>query len=71
MPIYEYKCSQCGYKFDELQKINDAPLTICPKCQKPNLEKLISTPNFQLKGKGWYKTDYGSSKSQPAATDAK
>jgi len=58
MPIYEYKCTNCGYKFDELQKITDEPLCVCPKCQQPHLEKLVSASNFHLKGGGWYKTDY-------------
>ena len=58
MPIYEYQCSVCGHKFDELQKIDAAPLKICPKCHKRTLKKLISASNFHLKGSGWYKTDY-------------
>lgn len=58
MPIYEYQCKICGHKFEELQKISDQPLTICPKCQKPGLQKLVSALNFHLKGSGWYKTDY-------------
>lgn len=58
MPIYEYRCPNCGYQFEELQKLSAAPLSICPKCQQPNLEKIISKASFHLKGGGWYKTDY-------------
>jgi len=48
MPVYEYKCENCGYQFEELQKINDKPLTRCPKCQG-KLKKLFSTTNFKFK----------------------
>jgi len=58
MPIYEYKCSSCGHKKEVLQKMSDAPLTQCPACAKPTLTKLISAAGFQLKGSGWYATDF-------------
>ena len=58
MPIYEYACEACGHTFDELQKISDPPLTYCPSCGKPKLRKLLSAPNFRLKGGGWYETDF-------------
>jgi putative FmdB family regulatory protein len=58
MPIYEYKCSSCGHKREVLQKMSDAPLTECPACGKPTLTKLISAAGFQLKGSGWYATDF-------------
>jgi putative FmdB family regulatory protein len=58
MPIYEYKCSSCGHKKEVLQKMSDAPLTECPACGKPALTKLISAAGFQLKGSGWYATDF-------------
>jgi putative FmdB family regulatory protein len=58
MPIYEYECRQCGHTFDELQKISDAQLTDCPACGESSLRKLISAPNFRLKGEGWYETDF-------------
>lgn len=58
MPIYEYYCNACGHRFEQLQKASDEPLKICPKCQKPDLEKLISNTSFQLKGTGWYVTDF-------------
>jgi len=56
MPIYEYKCQQCG-DFEVTQKIKDKPLTRCPTC-KGKVKKLISNTSFQLKGTGWYITDY-------------
>ena len=58
MPIYEYRCAQCGYEFDELQKVSDAPLTECPQCAAHALQKKLSAPNFRLKGSGWYETDF-------------
>ena len=58
MPIYEYQCKSCGYVFDALQKMSDDPLTDCPDCAKPELRKLLSAPNFRLKGGGWYETDF-------------
>lgn len=58
MPIYEYECSACGHQLEAFQKISEAPLTDCPKCHKPKLQKLISAAGFQLKGTGWYATDF-------------
>ena len=58
MPIYEYRCQSCGHQLEALQKMSDAPLTECPQCSKPELKKLISAGGFQLKGSGWYATDY-------------
>ena len=58
MPIYEYKCSDCGHLMDALQGVNDAPLTDCPACSGKNLKRLISAPNFRLSGEGWYETDF-------------
>ena len=57
MPIYEYQCTKCGEVFEAFQKITDAPLTQCRFCQA-KVEKLISQSSFQLKGSGWYLTDY-------------
>ena len=57
MPIYEYQCSKCGEVFEAFQKITDEPLTQCKFCQG-KVEKLISQSSFQLKGSGWYLTDY-------------
>ena len=58
MPIYEYKCSDCGHLMDALQGVNDTPLTGCPACSGTNLKRLISAPNFRLSGDGWYETDF-------------
>lgn len=64
MPIYEYKCERCKKKFEVLQKINSEPLKKCIYCGG-NVKKLISMSSFQLKGKGWYETDYKNSNSKP------
>ena len=58
MPIYEYRCAACGHQQEFLQKVSDAPLTDCPKCGKPSLGKLLTAAGFQLKGSGWYATDF-------------
>jgi putative FmdB family regulatory protein len=58
MPIYEYECRDCGHVFDALQKMADQPLRDCPACGKAGLRKLLSAPNFRLKGGGWYETDF-------------
>jgi len=58
MPIYEYRCADCGHELEKLQKINDDPLRDCPQCGKPRLRRLISAVAFRLKGKGWYETDF-------------
>jgi putative FmdB family regulatory protein len=58
MPIYEYECKSCGNRFDQIQKLSDEPLKTCPECHKDCLEKCISLPSFQLKGTGWYETDF-------------
>jgi putative FmdB family regulatory protein len=62
MPIYEYRCTGCGYEMDKLQKISDPPLTDCPACGRPALQKLVSAAGFRLKGGGWYETDFKSGK---------
>jgi len=58
MPIYEYRCEDCGHEMDALQKISDKPLVDCPECGKPALKKLVSAAGFRLKGGGWYETDF-------------
>ena len=66
MPIYEYRCSQCGHELEALQKLADAPLTTCPACHAATLVKQLSAAGFQLKGSGWYATDFRGGKSKPA-----
>lgn len=58
MPIYAYKCSDCGFEQDVMQKVSDAPLTDCPACGKPTFTKQLTAAGFQLKGSGWYATDF-------------
>ncbi len=58
MPIYEYRCTACEHKHEALQKFSDAPLVSCPQCGRDALVKLVSAAGFQLKGSGWYQTDF-------------
>lgn len=58
MPIYEYRCAACGHHMDALQKMSEAPLRKCPECGKSQLRRLVSAPQFRLKGSGWYETDF-------------
>jgi len=58
MPIYEYRCSDCGFQKEFIQKMSDAPLKTCPECGKETLGKMVSAAGFQLKGGGWYQTDF-------------
>lgn len=67
MPIYEYLCEKCGTHIEVLQKISDAPLKRCTKC-RGKLEKTISRTSFQLKGSGWYVTDYSRSGAKESAS---
>jgi putative FmdB family regulatory protein len=67
MPIYEYRCGECGAEKEILQRISDAPLTVCTECGKPALTKLVSAAGFQLKGTGWYVTDFRDKGGKPAA----
>lgn len=61
MPLYEYKCQQCGEQFEVLQKFSDAPLVTHDQCGGP-VDRLLSAPGFQFKGSGWYVTDYAGKK---------
>ncbi|AVS75298.1 FmdB family zinc ribbon protein [Paracidovorax cattleyae] len=76
MPIYAYKCGSCGHAKDVLQKISDAPLTVCPACGAETFAKQVTAAGFQLKGSGWYVTDFrggsggGASAPAPAAEGA-
>jgi putative FmdB family regulatory protein len=74
MPIYAYRCSACGHAKDVLQKLSDAPLTDCPACGAPAFSKQLTAAGFQLKGSGWYATDFkgGGTPAAPAPSgDAK
>jgi putative FmdB family regulatory protein len=70
MPIYEYRCNACGHKLESLQRLSDAPLVTCPACGKDALAKQVSAAGFQLKGSGWYATDFKNSGAKPPAKDA-
>lgn len=70
MPIYAYRCSACGHAKDVLQKLSDAPLTTCPACAAESFSKQVTAAGFQLKGSGWYATDFKGGSSAPAAPAA-
>ena len=71
MPIYAYKCASCGFAKDVLQKISDDPLSVCPQCGAASFSKQVTAAGFQLKGSGWYVTDFrGGNTAAPAADDA-
>jgi putative FmdB family regulatory protein len=61
VPIYEYRCQHCGHQLEVIQKFSDLPLTSCENCGKNTLEKMVSLSAFQLKGTGWYVTDFKNS----------
>lgn len=71
MPIYEYACSRCGHQLEALQKLADAALTTCPACRAESLVKKVSAAGFQLKGSGWYATDFKSKKPAEKKPEAK
>lgn len=58
MPIYEYRCQSCGFQKEYLQRMSDAPLTDCPECKQATFSKMVTAAGFQLKGGGWYVTDF-------------
>ncbi|MFM2067883.1 MAG: hypothetical protein RLZZ584_2792 [Pseudomonadota bacterium] len=71
MPIYAYRCSSCGHASDVLRKISDPPLTTCPSCNAETYTKQVTAAGFQLKGSGWYVTDFkggGNGTSAPAVS---
>jgi len=70
MPIYAYRCSTCGHAKDVLQKMSDAPLSTCPACGAESFQKQITAAGFQLKGSGWYVTDFKGGAGAGAATGA-
>lgn len=67
MPIYAYRCESCGHAKDVLQKISDAPLTVCPQCGADAFRKQVTAAGFQLKGSGWYVTDFRNNGNTPAS----
>jgi putative FmdB family regulatory protein len=69
MPIYEYRCAACGFEKEYLQKLSDAPITDCERCGRPTMGKLVSAAGFQLKGSGWYATDFKNSGTKPKAKE--
>ena len=70
MPIYEYRCDACQHELEAMHKMSDAPLTDCPECREPALQKRVSAAGFRLKGSGWYVTDFrGGSKAGPEKAD--
>ena len=76
MPIYAYRCGACGHAKDVLQKLSDAPLTVCPACGAESFSKQVTAAGFQLKGSGWYVTDFrrgsnGAGGTSAPATDSK
>jgi len=71
MPIYAYKCESCGFAKDVLQKMSDTPLSVCPQCGVSSFKKQLTAAGFQLKGSGWYVTDFrGGNSGAPAAKPA-
>lgn len=70
MPIYAYRCESCGHAKDVLQKISDAPLTVCPQCGADAFRKQVTAAGFQLKGSGWYVTDFRNNGNAPASAPA-
>jgi putative FmdB family regulatory protein len=71
MPIYAYKCESCGFAKDVLQKMSDTPLSVCPQCGASSFKKQLTAAGFQLKGSGWYVTDFrGGNSSAPAPKSA-
>ncbi|MBV8633793.1 MAG: zinc ribbon domain-containing protein [Burkholderiaceae bacterium] len=66
MPIYAYRCEACGFAKDVLQKMSDAPLSECPNCGKATFKKQVTAAGFQLKGTGWYVTDFRNNGGTPA-----
>ena len=61
MPIYEYRCAKCGFQQEYLQRLSEPPLTRCPECGKKSFNKMVTAAGFQLKGTGWYATDFKNS----------
>jgi putative FmdB family regulatory protein len=71
MPIYDYRCTSCGFEKEYLQKVSDPVMTICPQCHHESFVKKLTAAGFQLKGSGWYATDFRNSGGSKPAADAK
>ena len=75
MPLYEYRCTKCGHRFEKIQSFSADPEKVCPKCGNATLVRPLTAPRFQFKGAGWYVNDYaaksGASSSESAPADAK
>lgn len=69
MPIYEYRCEGCGHQEEFLQKVSEPPIEVCPSCGRKKFRKLLSAAGFQLKGSGWYATDFKGGKAAPATAE--
>ncbi|WP_333839844.1 FmdB family zinc ribbon protein [Pelomicrobium sp.] len=67
MPIYEYRCASCGFQSEYLQKVGEPLMTVCPQCGQESFNKLLTAAGFQLKGTGWYVTDFKNSGAKPVA----
>ncbi|MFT3849166.1 MAG: zinc ribbon domain-containing protein [Propionivibrio sp.] len=72
MPIYAYRCNACGFEKDHLQKLSDPVLNTCPECNRESYQKQVTAAGFQLKGNGWYATDFkgGKTSTPPKSEDA-
>ncbi len=70
MPIYEYRCQECGHELEKLQRMSDDPLTDCPACGAAQLKRLVSAAAFRLKGGGWYETDFKKDNKRNLAGDS-
>jgi putative FmdB family regulatory protein len=70
VPIYEYRCSSCGFQKEYLQKVSDPLMSVCPECSNETFGKMLTAAGFQLKGGGWYATDFKNSGAKPAAKTA-
>jgi putative FmdB family regulatory protein len=70
MPIYEYRCGACGFQKEFLQRLNEKPLTVCPECGKRSFNKMVTAAGFQLKGTGWYATDFRGGAKSTTASDS-
>ena len=69
MPIYEYTCTNCGHRCEQLEKISAERIQVCPKCQETTLARNVSNTYFKLKGSGWYETDFKDKKTKQEKTD--